>query len=266
MITNEKNARIFQNTENMYKSNKTLAEAVKKSNNAQAVIKEGQKLPPLSQPPNQGGNKIIVSKKRSFEAAEQYKDKKVCVLNFASSVNPGGGVRSGAGAQEECLCRCSTLYASLTYWTALKAFYKPHQENRHYLHTDDIIYTPDVVVFKSDTDSPALRAQNEWFKVNVITCAAPKLRHVVSVNHSELEALFEKRIRRIARVAALYENEVLILGAFGCGAFMNPPEVVARAMKKALDAENRFETVEIAVYCRPGRDMTNYRAFADAFK
>lgn len=198
MITNEKNARIFQNTENMYKSNKTLAEAVKRSNNAQAVIKEGQKLPLLSQPPNQGGNKIIVSKRRSFEAAEQYKDKRVCVLNFASSANPGGGVRNGAGAQEECLCRCSTLYVSLTHPAAFEAFYKPHRENRHYLNTDDIIYTPEVVVFKSDTDSPVLRAQNEWFKVNVITCAAPKLRHVDSVNYAELEAVFEKRIRRIA--------------------------------------------------------------------
>ena len=33
-----------------------------------------------------------------------------------------------------------------------------------------------VVVFKSDTEEPKLLPQNDWFKVNVITCAAPNLR------------------------------------------------------------------------------------------
>ena len=47
---------------------------------------------------------VIVSKKRSYESASTYKDKKVCVHNFASASNPGGGVTRGANAQEECLC------------------------------------------------------------------------------------------------------------------------------------------------------------------
>ena len=37
----------------------------------------------------------------------------VLVLNFANPVNPGGGVRRGARAQEEDLCRTSSLLLSL---------------------------------------------------------------------------------------------------------------------------------------------------------
>ena len=49
---------------------------------------------------------------------------------------------------------------------------------------------------------------------------------------------------------------MLILGAFGCGAFQNPPEVVARAYKEVLaEFEYDFDTVEFAVYC-PKREQT----------
>ena len=41
-----------------------------------------------------------------------------------------------------------------------------------------------------------------------------------------------QRLERVFRVAAANGAEVLILGAFGCGAFCNPPAVVARAFKK----------------------------------
>lgn len=43
------------------------------------------------------------------EEAIDPKDRGVLVLNFANPVNPGGGVRRGAKAQEEDLCRKSSL-------------------------------------------------------------------------------------------------------------------------------------------------------------
>lgn len=56
-------------------------------------------------------------------------------------------------------------------------------------------------------------------------------------------------------------NEVVILGAFGCGAFRNPPAVVAQAMKTVVqEYRMNFEIIEFAVYCTTQYD-TNYRVF-----
>ena len=51
---------------------------------------------------------------------------------------------------------------------------------------------------------------------------------------------------------------MLILGAFGCGTFQNPPEVVARAYKEVLaEFEYDFDTVEFAVYCLKREQTVN---------
>ena len=69
------------------------------------------------------------------------------------------------------------------------------------------------------------------------------------------------RIHRIFEVAVVNGNEVLILGAFGCGAFRNPPEIVARVFNKVMqDYLCYFDTIEYAVY-HTEREVANYEAF-----
>ena len=81
------------------------------------------------------------------------------------------------------------------------------------------------------------------------------------ISDKALLELHEKRLSRILDVAAAAGNEVVILGAFGCGAFENNPEVVARAAKNVIAKYKRkFETIEFAVYCSP-RDERNYEIF-----
>ena len=153
-------------------------------------------------------------------------------------------------------------------------FYAPHRCARDPLHNDDCIYTPGVMVFKADTDYPQLLPEEKWYPVNVLTCAAPNLRErpsnemnagdgdaAVHISREELQALHEKRMRRVLEIAWRKGNEVVILGAFGCGAFRNPPAVVAQAMKTVVqEYRKNFETIEFAVYCGAQYD-TNYRVF-----
>ena len=66
-------------------------------------------------------------------------------------------------------------------------------------------------------------------------------------------------------IAASSQNDVVILGAYGCGAFKNPPEVVAEAMKEVIqEFRHYFEVIEFAVYCSP-RDDKNYLVFNKVF-
>ncbi len=268
------NVRIFEDTRTQYQSNDALKQSITRSAGGQQIIREEEQIPKAEMRFGEKAN-VTVSSKRTFEAAQAYAaEKKVCVLNFASSTNPGGGVVRGASAQEECLCRCSTLYACLNRSETWENFYNPHRAKRNPLYDDDCIYTPDVVVFKSDTSEPQMLAQEEWYRVNVITCAAPNLRNVpsnmmnpyagnetASVNAEELYALHCKRLRRILDVAALNKNDVVILGAFGCGAFANDPEIVSRAMNDVVqEHRHMFGRIEFAVYCSP-RDMRNYEVF-----
>ena len=218
--------------------------------------------------------KIIVSTKRTFEAAAGYAGQKVAVHNFASATNPGGGVTRGSSAQEECLCRCSGLYFCLSVPEMMKGFYYPHRNEKNPINNADIIYTPDVTVFKTDTNKPKLMDEKDWYEVDVITCAAPNLRErpsnrfnqgngdrAVKVSDRELLEIHKQRLTRILDVAVLNGDEAVILGAFGCGAFQNKPEVVARAAKEVIaDYLYAFKTIEFAVYCPP-RDDTNFKVF-----
>ena len=222
--------------------------------------------------------KIIVSKKRSFEAASVYRGKHISVLNFASATNPGGGVTKGASAQEECLCRISTLYKCISASEITDAFHEKHRYalktgEMDSLYNDDCIQTCDVTVFKSDTAKPALLSEKDWFDVDVISCAAPNLRYMSqhdkkwkkNVTDKKLFDIYKKRINRVLDIASCAKSDVIILGAFGCGAFANPPELVAKAMHVAIDEHKYdFETIELAIYCSP-RDTLNYEVFAKEF-
>lgn len=275
----QENVRIFEDTQRLYETNPRLREAVSKSIEQQKLIPERMKhISHSGERRYENSAEVVVSRRRSFAAAMQYAGKKVCVLNFASATNPGGGVTRGSSAQEECLCRCSTLYAALDSSEMWLGFYSSHRRTRNPLHNDDCIYTPGVVVFKSDTDEPRLQPERMWYTVDILTCAAPNLRErpgnemnpgegdrSADISQDELRKLHEKRLRRVADIAVENDEDVLILGAFGCGAFRNPPEVVAWAMKTVVEEYRYcFKTIEMAVHCSP-RDDTNYQVFAEAF-
>ena len=192
------------------------------------------------------------------------------VLNFANPHVPGGGVLRGARAQEEDLCRRSTLYLSLDSARA-KAFYRENKGRDTSLFTDAAILSEHVEVFR-DAAGHYLDAP---FEAAVLTMAAPYYPGLRAHEADRLPQVFLQRIRGLLYLAACNGYSRLVLGAWGCGAFGNDPHMVAAAFAEALGlfamhdrdddarllgAGDVFERIRFAVLPGP-----NYDVFAQAF-
>lgn len=133
------NMEIFEDTKKLCETNGRIKDTLARSVKNQKLIPEGMELPTVDKAHFKDEAKIIVSTKRTFEAAAGYAGQKVAVHNFASATNPGGGVTRGSSAQEECLCRCSGLYFCLSVPEMMKGFYYPHRNVKNPINNADII-------------------------------------------------------------------------------------------------------------------------------
>lgn len=262
MSHSDKNIEVFRDTVRLCETHERLKASVLKSTLSQKLIREADVIPVPTICPNDSPPRIVVSEKRTFEAARAYRGMRTAVLNFANPWEPGGGVERGADAQEECLCRCSGL--SICLKAMEDKFYLPHKKAFSPLANDDLIYTPDILVFKTDAWIPRLMPESEWYTVDVITCAAPVLAKGFfkgSLSNEELLGIHERRLGRILDAAIAEHVESIVLGAFGCGAFCNDPNVVASAFKHVLArCGHAFKNIEFAIYSSD-YEMKNYEIF-----
>lgn len=190
----------------------------------------------------------------------KYTDKKICVLNFASSKNPGGGFMGGAMAQEEALCQASNLYSILERHMP---FYEYNRKNLNKgQYTDGIIFTENCLFFRNKYKNcePKL--------VDVITCAAPnrKAARRNGVSEAEIECTMSRRIEQILKVAIANGVKTLALGAFGCGVFGNDPDKVASIMWTILEIRGYHEYFEEIIFPMNGTMGENVKAFKKVFK
>lgn len=199
--------------------------------------------------------------------------KPVLVLNLANPVNPGGGVRRGAKAQEEDLCRKSSLLLSLESRKA-SAYYEYNRALDTYMGSDAVMIHPQVEIIKDD-DGNLLP---ETVIVAVMTCAAPMVNHgLESMTQKQYEKMVYDRITGMLKVAAYLGYERLILGAFGCGAFGNDARIVSdlfyRALKEfdfdGMKESDMFRRIDFAVLSRSEEQYNFkefYRNFADFYR
>jgi uncharacterized protein (TIGR02452 family) len=186
---------------------------------------------------------------------------RLAALNFASATNPGGNFLGGATAQEEDLARKSALYPCLL---TQRAYYDENRAQPSRLYTDNLIYSPDVPFFRDED----LALVDEPFFCSILTSPAPFARAALRLDPGAQPAIHETLVRRaghVLRVAAEHRHETLVLGAWGCGAFGNDPEVVAGVFADLLNAPSMrgaFARVTFAVYDR-SPDQRTLQAFQD---
>ena len=190
----------------------------------------------------------------------KFKDKKMCILNFASSKNPGGGFTNGAMAQEEALCQASNLYSILSEHHDFYEYNENHL-NRS-LYSDGLIFTRDCVFFRNKykNTNPVL--------VDIITCPAPNFNAAKQkgVKTTEIESTMRRRLEQILKVAIDNNVRVLALGAFGCGVFGNEPSFVAYETKTLLEARHYKEYFTDIIFPMNAGTGPNVAAFLKEFK
>jgi len=199
------------------------------------------------------------------------------VLNMASLYHPGGGVLQGSGAQEEELCRRSTLAISLYQFSLPGGRYgdladmvgvKRRAERYPMDNTYGGIYSPGITFFRGTQDQGYVLLE-ETFQAAVISVASlnynPKHGHNTLDNGNIPESdkpVLKEKIRTILRIGALKGHDSLVLGALGCGAFCTPPAQMARLFHEVLDEpefDGRFRKIIFAIIDSPSSN--NFKPF-----
>lgn len=197
----------------------------------------------------------------------------VCVLNMANKRNPGGGVTTGAGAQEEYLFRCSDYYKFLYRYAPYAEQYGVRHSHYQYPLDRNFggIFSSDVTIFR-ENEATGYRLTTKPWKVNMIAVAGMNSPRLVIEDGEEriapeLVEGVKNKIRTILRIARDRGQENLVLGAIGCGAFHNPPKHVAELFREILcehEFFGAFQKICFAVKTsHTSKGNTNFSAFKE---
>ena len=203
------------------------------------------------------------------------------VLNMASAYRPGGGVLNGARAQEECIFRRSNLFMSLYLYDRqmYDMVIEPNMDGMYdlsfiqqgYPMDENFggIYSDDVTVFKD--------GNYEWlynpYQTAFISVAAMNINRALRQGEQILVdgrlseravAITKNKIRTIYRIGILHGHDSLVLGAWGCGAFGNPPEHMAQLFIDVLNEDEfhgRYKDIRFAIIEDHNSRGRNYQTF-----
>ena len=203
------------------------------------------------------------------------------VLNMASAYRPGGGVLNGARAQEECIFRRSDLFMSLYLYDRqmYDMVIEPNMDGMYdlsfiqqgYPMDENFggIYSDDVTVFKD--------GNYEWlynpYQTAFISVAAMNINRALRQGEQILVdgrlseravAITKNKIRTIYRIGILHGHDSLVLGAWGCGAFGNPPEQMAQLFIDVLNEDEFhgwYKDIRFAIIEDHNSRGRNYQTF-----
>lgn len=196
------------------------------------------------------------------------------LLNLADCHVACGFYPRGSNAQEESVCRSTTLSRSLYQYYDPERAAQASVAFRGKRYPMDYhfggIYSPDVVVFRDPADW--FRLLEKPFKLGIISVAALNFREKNDHKERDLRyrsedggftpeglQIMKDKIHTIYRIALANGHDSLVLGAFGCGAFRLRADLVAGLFRDILaEAEfrGRFKEVRFAILERGRASMT----------
>jgi len=174
----------------------------------------------------------------------------ICILNFANDERPGGYWGSGSHTQED----------DLFYRTDLSTIL-PSRSDLYPIKEFEVIYTPKIQIFRGNEKS-GYELMETQVPVACISAAAYKFRRPIDYLDEKHAAGTRMKIATVLTAAAENGHDTLILGAFGCGAFGNPPDHIAELFKQTF-AEFSGTFKEIVFAIPPGDG--NLDAFKKVF-
>lgn len=198
------------------------------------------------------------------------------VLNMASRRNPGGGVTTGAGAQEETLFRRTNLFRSLYQFAPYSEQYgiKPMRQQYPLDKNHGGIYTPGAICFRECEQKGYALLENP-VTLSFITVAGmnrPDLTADGMIADHHVEPI-KNKMRTIFRIGLVQGHDSLVLGALGCGAFRNPPRHVAKLFHEVMDEpefKGKYRHIVFAILDDHNAHQKhnpegNYKPFAEEF-
>ncbi|KAK3701812.1 hypothetical protein QZH41_016337 [Actinostola sp. cb2023] len=192
------------------------------------------------------------------------------VLNMASPKRPGGGYLSGAGAQEENLFRRTNYVQHLADPDKL---FDRKRKWQYRLPEYGCVYSTNVQIFRaSEAQGYAFLPKPVGMSFLAVP-AYPSPPCRVSKGEKELIPVFVEKVKlkiRIMLSVGLDQgHDSLVLSAWGCGAFRNPPKHIARLFKDVLMEPtfiNRYRHISFAIIDdHNARGAGNFQPFLDVF-
>lgn len=255
------NIKIFEDTANRISSTPALVAENQRLDQSTRLYQPGfQTINPVSHHNTQ----IQFTDNTVLTVVRSLANTHVGILNFADAVRVGGHVQSGEDGQEEYLCRATNLIYSLLSKNAY-GFYARHRriadlnssrDRDAILATDTVIYSPRVVIIKQDDPSSGLVYTENWTKVDVISCAAPRYRYldttivdelyIPTLGDGDLEWILEQRIANMMEVAIDNYVESLVIGT---------PEPDITTLPTKLFAESIGQLLQNDRYAHAFRDI-----------
>ncbi len=132
------------------------------------------------------------------------------------------------------------------------------------------VFSRNITIFR-DTEANGYVLLDTPWHANFIAVAACNLKYHERGEHIPeyvVETTLNK-IRTILRIAYTHQQTRLVLGAFGCGAFGNPPQHMAELFAQCLhepEFNGRFKEIYFAILPDHNDRKGNYRAFKSVFK